>query len=128
MHHVHMGESNARVVFGIAKNVTVPDLLGTLFFDKFVKGIFPDKRKIVSYNSKQVSISMVTKELNYNATTTTATDVGNGSVLAVEAEEKEYVVHVVIFTTLRPTSELPFLVTTNESGIVQVDSHTPFGQ
>lgn len=48
--------------------------------------------------------------------------------LVVGRQEQEYVVRVVTSMTLQPMSETPVIFNTIASGIVQLDSYTPFGQ
>lgn len=45
-----------RLVFDVVHNLAVPVLLGTLYIDKSVKGIFPPERNIATYNSKPVPV------------------------------------------------------------------------
>lgn len=59
--HDKIGESRVRVFFGIVQSLAVRVPLGTSFFDKFVKGL-PPERNIVSYYFKPVS-KLSTKDL-----------------------------------------------------------------
>lgn len=53
---IKTGQSRVRVVFYTVCTVVVTVLPGTSFVDRFVRGIFPLKRKIVHYSSELVPI------------------------------------------------------------------------
>lgn len=94
-------------MFRNVKNLAVPVLLVTSLIDKFVKGIFLSEMKIVRCNSEPVQIMLVQEALDDIPTTTRTPDVPYDTVLAVETEEKEHVVHVARVTPLQPMSEMP---------------------
>lgn len=60
--YVRMGNSKITVLFAVVRNLAVSLLLGTLFVDKFVKGIFSLEEKIVLYSSKPVSIRIIKEQ------------------------------------------------------------------
>lgn len=49
--YVRVRDSRKCVMFEIIRNVAVPVLLGPLFIDKFIKGIFTSERRIVPSSS-----------------------------------------------------------------------------
>lgn len=51
-----MGHCRVNLVSAVVRSFVVPVLVGTSAIYRFVKGIFPPARKIVSYNSKPVPI------------------------------------------------------------------------
>lgn len=110
----------------IVKNLAVPVLLGTSFMDKFVKGIFPAKRRIDTYNSQPVLILLVHKMSVDNQTISRAENVADSSVLAAETGEQEHVVRIARSTTVQLISETSSVVNVNVSKIVQLDLYTPF--
>lgn len=64
---VKMSKSRVRVVLGALRNLAALFLLGTSFSDRFVKSIFPSKRKVVLYDSKPAlifTIKNLPEELN----------------------------------------------------------------
>lgn len=123
-----MGENPLRVAFGVVKNVAVSVFLGTSFINNIVKRIFSSNRKIVSCNSQPITILMVHEVSVYLRTTITSTNVANGSIFDVEAEELDHVVRVTKATTLQLMFATTVLVNTSTDGIVQIESYTPFEQ
>lgn len=59
MVHVGMGESCKRLMLESVRNLVVPVIFDKLLVNKFNKGIFPDERKIVPFNSPPVLILTV---------------------------------------------------------------------
>lgn len=106
--YVHAGESCVRVSFGIGKYLAVPVQLGTLFIEKFVKEIVLPKREIFSYNLQAIPILTVQMVSINNGTRTRAADVVDGSVLTVETEEQEYLLHVANLRHSRQCPKYPF--------------------
>lgn len=54
--HVRLGDLIVRTWFGVVANLAVPLRLGTSYIDRFVKGIFPQYRKVVPFHSQPVAI------------------------------------------------------------------------
>lgn len=61
--HLRMGDCRVGVDVGDVQNPVVLVILGTTFIGRFVKGIFPAKRKVVPYNSKPVLILILTMQI-----------------------------------------------------------------
>lgn len=53
---VSIGDSRVGLVFGVLPDLAAPFLIETSFIDRFVQGIFPHERKIVTDSSKLVPI------------------------------------------------------------------------
>lgn len=56
--HVLLGELPVKVFFSVVTHLGVPLLLGTSFIDRFVRGIYPQVRKVVSFHPTQTPSSI----------------------------------------------------------------------
>lgn len=57
--HVRMSDCLVHVNLGTVRNLAVPVFLSTTCMDRFVESIFQMERKVVLFNSKQVSIMIL---------------------------------------------------------------------
>lgn len=51
-----LGDLHAHIAFGALHNFVISVLLGTLYIDRFIAGIFLLERQIVPVNSREVAI------------------------------------------------------------------------
>lgn len=54
--HLRIERPQVNVVFGVVCQLAVLVLLGTSFINKFIRGIFPEERKVMLQNSNPVPI------------------------------------------------------------------------
>lgn len=76
------------------KEPSGPHLLGTSLMGKYVERFLPSERKIVPYTSQPVRLLMAHEASVDNWTKTQATNIGDGSVLAVGTERNRHAVRV----------------------------------
>lgn len=121
--YVRMDEARVRVELGELRNLAVPILLGTSFVDKFVKGVFPSKRKIVTYNSPRVSLLLIHEALTDNQGFNDESENGTyKGILVVEYVEREQSIRIARTIVLQPMSETAVLVVTNAKRLVEIES------
>lgn len=90
--------------------------------DKFIKGMFPAERKIITFTSKPVLTLLVHEMSEDNQTIRRTRNKTNGIILAIEIEYQKHVLWVARALTLQRMSETPDLVNTKPSGTVQFES------
>lgn len=115
---VTIGDSRVRVVFDVVRNIAVPFLLGTSFIDKFVRGMFPAKQRVVSYHSKSLPIFAV------NDKTEPRRDKNDGAldVLMTKEEQTIHLICVARQTKMSLKAEEFALVAIDAKELVQIEA------
>lgn len=120
--HVWIWDSRVRVFLGVVRNLAVFALLGTSFIDKFVKGIFPSKQKIVLYNSApaETLATIIRTKIDDKD----GQDIDKISEEDAVMEDRYEVLRLIIVakqTKISHRSEVTVLITTEAKRILKVD-------
>lgn len=121
MLHAQIGIGHIHVVFGVVRNLAVPDLLDMIFIDKFTYAIFNSEGKIVSYNSSPMPI------LTVHETKTDRTEEQQKNTFRTKIAEQYFnqkLVRVVYTVILKPLSQTSILLATNAKSMVQLNVFT----
>lgn len=53
---IKVGDMKVKLCFGVIDGLAVAVILERSFIDRFIRAIFPSKRKIVPFNSQEIAI------------------------------------------------------------------------
>lgn len=115
--HICLEDLIFRVWFSVVPNFSVPILFGTFYIDSFIRGIFPEDLRVLSFHSIPVSILVeIPNQAEGNSKSAVSaaeqTDDPTGSYFLVCKQK-----------WLPPKSDTPVLVLSTSDGLMMIQSH-----
>lgn len=122
--HMRIRDCRVCVDSGEVRNLVVPDLLGIILIDQFVKSIFQGERKVVPYCSKPVQLLMLMMQTFEDKQLDNQQE--NLVLFMVLDRMESKKVQEVQQIMLQPMSLFVLSESTHASGLVQISSPAPF--
>lgn len=96
-------------------------LPGTKFIDRFVRGIFPPKRKVIPWNLQPVAIVAYKLQITEVNVVDSGTKEVNEAEQVLEDAVENFVVRVKRQVVLQPNTKHHVLVTTKSRGLLTIE-------